>query len=217
MVRCDSENKYSFKGLDWKAPDLSTICFHTNRLLIRSFKLSDADDLFDAIEQCRTERNPWMAWAEITHSEKTKTIQYLSTKILNAKNLETVTGAGLAIINKADGKLIGSTGVHDIRRDTASCDIGFWIHAGYRKRGFATEACRRTIDWALSPQEKGGLGLRRARLFCAKENAASVSVISKLGIRKEAEMKDERWTKGIGCTTVLGWGVMADDWKLTPL
>ena len=217
MARCDSEVKWPAEGLGWRPPDLSSIRFESERLVVRNYELSDIQTVYEAINECRPELRPWMVWAEKSHREIAETAQYITAQIMNTRTPEKWDNVGLGVFLKDSGEFIGSTGVHDVRRDTASCETGYWIHVNHRRKGYATETCRRTIDWALAPQDRGGLGLRRVRIFCSKENEASVRVIEKLGIRKEVEMKDDYWIEGVGCTTRMGWGVMADEWKLTPL
>ena len=213
MARCDSEIKYPYEGLGWRPPDLTNIRFESERLLIRGYELSDVDAVYKAVNDCRPELRPWMPWADKDHLEPASTAQYITAQIMNTRKPETWVNVGLAIFLKETGEFIGGTGVHDVRRDTASCETGYWIVSKLTGNGYATEACRRTIDWALAPQDSNGLGLRRVRVFCSSHNIASMKVIEKLGIRKEVEMKDDYWIEGIGCSTRLGWGVMADEWN----
>jgi len=175
--------------------------------------LADVDAVFRAINSCRDDLLPWLPWAKTQHHEPASTAQYISTQILNATGRGVADHIGLGVFLKETGAFIGGSGVQDIRTDTASCETGYWIHREHTNAGYATEACRRTIGWALCPQDQGGLGLRRVRIFCSSENAASIRVIEKLGIRKEVEMKDDYWVDGFGCTTRLGWGVLADEWE----
>ncbi len=212
MARCDSEIKYPQEGLGWRPPDLTKIRFESDRLIIRAYELTDVDAVYNAVNTCRPELRPWMPWAAADHLEPASTAQYITTQIMNTRKPDTWVNVGLGIFHKDTGEFMGGTGVHDVRRDTASCETGYWIVTPHTGKGYATEACKRTIDWALAPQDKQGLGLRRVRIFCSQHNIASVKVIEKLGIRKEVEMKDDYWIEGIGCTTRLGWGVMADEW-----
>lgn len=212
MARCDSENKYPKEGLGWRPPDLTQIRFETDRLVIRAYELSDVPEVHAAVKACRDRLHPWMAWAKHDHRDEVETTQYIVKQIMNARKPETWDNVGLGIFLKEGGAFIGATGVHDVRRDTASCETGYWIHVDHQGQGYATEACRACISWALTPQTVGGLGLRRVRIFCSKENAASVRVIEKLGVRKELEMPEDYWVEGIGLTTRMGWGVLASEW-----
>jgi len=213
MAQCDSEKKYPLEGLGWRPPDLTTIRFESDRLLIRSYELSDVEEVFTAVNDCRSDLMPWMPWSDKSHLEPASTAQYITEQIMSTRKPETWNSVGLGVFLKDTGEFIGGSGVHDVRRDTASCETGYWIHTKYTGKGYATEACRRNIDWALSPQDNNGLGLRRVRIFCSANNPGSVRVIEKLGIRKEVEMPGDYWIDGHGCTTRLGWGVMADEWS----
>lgn len=212
MARCASEIRYPSEGLGWRPPDLKAIRFETPRLVIRGYELGDAPSVFEAVAQSRPTLTPWMPWANKAHLEPASTMQYITEQIMNTRSPDTWNNVGLGIFLKDSGAFVGGSGVHDVRRDTASCETGYWIRTGFTGKGYATEACRANISWALRPQTDHGLGLRRVRIFCSKENAASVRVIEKLGIRKELEMPDDSWLEGLGLTTRLGWGVLASEW-----
>ena len=161
MARCDSEIKYPYEGLGWRPPDLTNIRFESERLLIRGYELSDVDAVYKAVNDCRPELRPWMPWADKDHLEPASTAQYITAQIMNTRKPETWVNVGLAIFLKETGEFIGGTGVHDVRRDTASCETGYWIVSNHtEERATRPRRVGRTIDWALAPQDRGGLGLQ---------------------------------------------------------
>jgi RimJ/RimL family protein N-acetyltransferase len=113
---------------------------------------------------------------------------------------------------KGTGELVGGSGIHDIRRDTASCETGYWVAKNHTRNGYAEEACRRTISWAMQDQERGGMGLRRVRIYCSDQNEASSQLITKLCITPEVMQRDDYFVEGVGCTNRLGWGVLRHEW-----
>ncbi len=132
--------------------------------------------------------------------------------MLNLANSKTFKEVGTAIFDKKTNRFLGGSGIHDVRSDTASCETGYWIRKDATGQGYATEACARTISWALTPQSAGGLGLHRVRIYCSDANAPSIKTVEKLNITKEVHQRKDYCIDTLGPTDRLGWGVMADEW-----
>ncbi|MEM1071333.1 MAG: GNAT family N-acetyltransferase [Planctomycetota bacterium] len=213
MTRCASENERPSEGLGWRAPSPILASFETPRLLIRPLALTDLDALFDVIAASRDYLYPWVTWAEKGHRTKAQTAGFIAEQAIVLEKPDTFTAITLAVTLRETGAIVGGTGIHDVRRDTASAETGYWIAADHAGLGYATEACRHTISWALRPQEAGGMGLARIRIYCSDRNEASKHVIEKLRIRKEVEQRADYWLDTLGATTRLGWGVLADEWN----
>jgi RimJ/RimL family protein N-acetyltransferase len=211
MTRCSSEAIYPCEGLGWRPPSPIQAVLDTPRLVIRPYVLEDVAEVHAVVGANRDYLDPWMPWARRDHEIPSGTARYVSEKILDLRRGWPISAIGLAITERSSGRFIGGTGVHDIRPDTASCETGYWIAADAAGRGYAGEACRRTISWALA-QQPAGLGLRRVRLYCSGANARSVRVIEKLGIAREVTQRGDYWVEGHGCTDRLGWGVLAEEW-----
>jgi [ribosomal protein S5]-alanine N-acetyltransferase len=61
-----------------------------------------------------------------------------------------------------------------------TAEIGFLLHRRHWGKGFATEASRAVLEWALClPQ------IQRVRATCDTENAASIRVLEKIGMKRE--------------------------------
>ncbi len=213
MTHCASENLFPADGLGWKAPDPLTCTLESDRLIIRSYRLEDAQEVFDAINDSRDGHLlPWMPWCKDNHRTLESTTKYICEQSLALGNPATFNNVGTGIFCKDTGRFLGGSGVHDIRKDTASCETGYWIRRDAIGNGYAREACARTISWALGSQTKGGLGLRRVRIYTSDKNEASSKLIEKLDITAEVHQRDDYYIEGIGCTTRLGWGVLASEW-----
>jgi RimJ/RimL family protein N-acetyltransferase len=69
----------------------------------------------------------------------------------------------------------------EIRRDkdaVAAYEIGYWIGAPYRGRGFATEAAQLALAWAARHLPPGRVGA-----YVDAENVASRRVLANCGMR----------------------------------
>ena len=62
-------------------------------------------------------------------------------------------------------------------------EIGYGVHGAHRNRGYATEAVRALVAWALGQE-----GVTRVTARCDPENAASVRVLEKAGLEREGEV-----------------------------
>lgn len=96
----------------------------------------------------------------------------------NARKMDVVDGiVCLGAFEKATGALVGAAGAgrHD---DLGETEVFYSISPEYRRRGYATEACRGVTDWAFArfslPLIIGTAGV---------ENAASRRILEKCGYR----------------------------------
>lgn len=76
------------------------------------------------------------------------------------------------------GQLDISNIVHGVLR---SCTVGYWVDVAVAGRGIATTALALAIDHCFT-----AVGLHRVEVDIRPENAASLRVVEKLGLRREA-------------------------------
>ncbi len=213
MTQCAQESNFPVSGLNWTPPDPLRCDLESERLIIREYQLSDAHNLFDAINDSRDGHLlPWMAWCKENHRTLESTTKYVCEQMLAMSTPITFNNVGTGIFCKDSGRLLGGSGVHDVRKDTASCETGYWIRRDAIGNGYAREACARTISWALGTQSKGGLGLNRVRIYCSADNTPSKKLIERLNVRQEVHQREDYYIESIGLTDRIGWGVHADEW-----
>lgn len=70
--------------------------------------------------------------------------------------------------------------------DMGSVEIGYGIDPAFRRRGYATEAVGRLVDWALQQP-----GCRMVTAWTDKNNAASARVVQKVGMLMARETADQ--------------------------
>jgi ribosomal-protein-alanine N-acetyltransferase len=90
------------------------------------------------------------------------------------------TGFGLLRVDrKADGLPIGICGL--IKRDTLpDVDLGFAFLPAHRGQGYAAEAARAAVDHA-----RDDLALKRLVAIASPDNAASLKLLERLGMKHE--------------------------------
>ena len=211
MTHCHSETDTGL-GESWKAPRPVSVNIQTPRLTLRPFELAEAQALFDAISADRSTLAPWVPWAARDHHALHQTVLYIAKQLEALRDPDSAKGLGLGVFDRVTGELLGGHGFHDVRSDTASCEVGYWMRSTRRGQGITTEATAHLLSWLFTRQARGGMGLKRVRIYCSAENAASSKVPTKLGLVEEVRQRRDYFVEGFGPTDRLGWGVLADEW-----
>ena len=104
---------------------------------------------------------------------------------------------GFAIIHRIDNKLIGTCGFPGPPDSNGAAEIAYGIAPAYQGRGYATEAAKFLIEFAIKD--------RRVKIICAHtlaETNASTRVLEKCGLTKVGNAVDAenglavwRWEK----------------------
>lgn len=103
----------------------------------------------------------------------------------------------------ADGELVGMIGLHHItdHHSGAHAELGYWVTAAARGKGYLTEAARAVVDWGFSE-----LGLVRIRWQAVAGNIPSARAARALGFRYEGLQRqaltsprgrDDGWIAGL--------------------
>jgi RimJ/RimL family protein N-acetyltransferase len=86
-------------------------------------------------------------------------------------------------------------------------EIGFIFHPDHQGRGYATEAAAAVLAIAF-----GAYGLHRVFGRLEARNVASARVLEKLGMRREAHLRENEWIKG-EWQSELVYAVLAREWR----
>lgn len=90
-------------------------------------------------------------------------------------------GSTLPFVVEHDGVLVGQLTVSGITRGSmCSASIGYWISEHVAGRGITPTAVALAVDHCFGP-----VGLHRVEVNIRPENAASLRVVQKLGLREE--------------------------------
>jgi RimJ/RimL family protein N-acetyltransferase len=111
----------------------------------------------------------------------------------------------LAIERKEDGKVIGLLGL--IRRGHEQGEIGWALGVEHRVQGYATEAARALMDYGFN-----SLGLHRIHADTNSDNPASWRVMERLGMRREAVLRDSVYENGQWLDRYI-YGMLVDEWR----
>lgn len=140
---------------------------NTERLVIRSFRTTDAEDVFE-----------WRSDPEVN-----KFMPYPCDESVNEvrQRIEEwiADGDKYAIELCETGKVIGDITLERTDEDEAY-EVGYNINRSFWRKGYATEALKGLLDWAYKE-----LGVHDFTAFYAKDNGASGRVLEKCGFAPE--------------------------------
>jgi ribosomal-protein-serine acetyltransferase len=114
--------------------------------------------------------------------------------------------AGLIRGIRLDGTLVGAVILRrmDVPRGTA--EAGCWLEPAAVGRGLVTRAARLLIDWAIRER-----GIHRVEWWVSAGNAPSIAVARRLGMHKEAALRQSYPYRGQRHDEEI-WSVLAPDW-----
>lgn len=156
----------------------------TQRLILRKISISDADDVFECARD--PEVAQYVTWE--AHKSIDDTIKYLAAMEENPKNKQLYPWA---IVNKADNKVMGGCAFMNWAPEQSRAEIGYMIGKKYWNKGYMTEALREVISFGFNK-----MGLNRIEALCMLDNAASVKVLEKVGMKFEGVLRQHLFAKG---------------------
>jgi len=180
----------------------------TERLILREFVGADWRDVLAYQSDPRYLR--FYPWWERTSED----VQEFVGRFVDWQMESPRIGFQLAIVLPATGQLIGNSGIRMAEANATEGDIGYELSPAHWGRGYATEAAGAMIDFGFRE-----LMLHRIFASCVAENDASVRVLEKLGMRREANLRENCWMKGRWWNTLL-YAILDREWqspRLTPV
>ncbi len=124
------------------------------------------------------------------------------------RNLEPgMTGQGFsfALELKETRTLVGHV-AFKMGEDGRQAEIGFTLARMYHRQGLAFEASAHVLDYLF-----GELELRRVSAIVDCENEKSISLLSRLGMRREGHFVENIWFKG-KWGSEYAYAVLRDEW-----
>ena len=154
----------------------------TARLNLREFVAADLDAVYAYSSDARVTR--YLFFGPRDHDS---TAEYLQ-ELLNSQLERPRTRFELAVEENASGKLIGACDLSIIESNVV--DVGYMLGVDHWGKGFATEIALALVDAAF-------FDLRADRVISTVDvnNAASIRVLEKIGMRWEAVYRKHRRAK----------------------
>jgi RimJ/RimL family protein N-acetyltransferase len=180
----------------------TAVMLQTPRLLLRPLTLADEDDVF--AYQSDPEVVRYIPWPVRTRDQVRAALERYAGL---TRMEETGDGILLAIVEKTSGTVIGQLNLSIASREDRHGEFGYVVSRAFGRRGFATEASARLLDYAFD-----ALDLHRATARIDARNVASAGVAQKLGLRCEAQFREDEWFKGEWTSTRI-YAILADEWR----
>lgn len=180
--------------------ELLTPTLRTDRLLLRPFAASDADDLTALMSDARVleywDSPPW--------TEPARAERFLERCRTMA---EQGSGIQVAVERLEDGAFLGWCLFVDWNATFRSARLGYCLTQTSWGHGYATEASRAVLTWAFD-----ALPLNRVQAECDTRNPASGRVLEKLGFVLEGTLRQDCIVDGVVSDSWV-YGLLAEDWQ----
>jgi RimJ/RimL family protein N-acetyltransferase len=153
------------------------ITLETARTRLRRVRLDDAPFILELLND--------PGWLRFIGDKNVRTLDDARRYIADGPMaMVAKTGFGLDVVeSKEDGAAMGICGL--IRRDGLDdVDLGFALLARYRGMGYAGEAARATLELG-----RGNFGIARIVAITSPDNADSVRLLERLGMRIERRIR----------------------------
>ena len=174
----------------------------TARLLLRPYTDSDFDDLY-AI-QSRPDVTRYLYWGP---RNRTEVGESLAQRMRLTGFTEEGDGLTLAVVLPEAGRVIGDVLLQWTSREHRQGEIGYIFHPDYGGKGYATEAAEVMLEIGFE-----GLGVHRICGRLDGRNAASARVLARLGMRREAHLRQNELVKGQWTDEVI-YAILAEEWQ----
>ena len=160
--------------------------FETERLVARCPRAGDGAALFAAVKESLAVLREFpasMAWAM---HEPSASLSESYCREAHAKFLVRADMPFLAF-RRDTGEMVCATGLHRPDWNVPRFEVGFWRRTSARSQGFATEAVRGLLAFALTR-----LGARRLEALADDLNVASCALCERVGMTLEGTLRHER-------------------------
>ena len=112
----------------------------------------------------------------------------------------------IAIALKETGMLAGDCALKIDEHDERQAEIGYTLARAYQGKGIAAEAVSRVLDYAFRTLE-----LHRVIAITDCENAASIALLERLGLRRDGHFIQNVWFKGKWADEYL-YAILQHEW-----
>ena len=168
----------------------------TERLLLRSFSLEDADDVFAYAAD-----GEWARYVPIPYPyQRSDAEEFVARSVLTPWDVHPV----FAIV--LDDRVVGSVDL-SIERDDLTASLAYAIGRDYWGRGLMPEATHSVIDWGFRCH-----GLARVWTTADARNLRSLRVLEKLGMTREGLLRSHRVLRDERVDRVY-YGLLRQEWE----
>lgn len=150
------------------------------RIIVRPFRPGDGTQVWDAVQESREHILPWLPWGDKhkTPEETEEFVRRCQAKWILREDL------AMGIWERSTQQFLGGSGLHRIKWDVPSFEIGYWLRKSAEGHGYMTEAVKLITALAF-----GRLSANRLEILAAVDNHRSTAIPRKLGFTQEATLR----------------------------
>ncbi len=174
----------------------------TERLLLRPFVESDLDAILDL--ESRPDVVHYLPWDVM---DRDAAAAHLVKRLGQGAIDETSSAMVLAAVVPPDDRLIAEFMLRVTDEASRRGEIGWTVHPDAQGLGYATEGARAMLRLGFQD-----LGLHRIHAGADSRNAASLRVMDKLGMRREAEFREYELAKGEWVDETI-YAILESEWR----
>lgn len=174
----------------------------TARLVLRPYEPSDLafiTDLMGREDVCR-----YLPWPPMRPDQARAKLEQRLAQTGVAPEHEAMVPAA---VEAATGRVVGEFMLRARSSEPGNGEIGWSVHPEFQGRGFATEGARELLRVGFED-----LGLHRIRAGADPRNVASIRVMERLGMRREAHLVQSEHIKGEWVDEVI-YAILESEWR----
>jgi RimJ/RimL family protein N-acetyltransferase len=172
------------------------------RVVVRPYRESDAQALYEAVAESRDHLRPWMPFADehqTVDESRHWIIQQMAHWILRDDLM-------LSIWEQESDRYLGGTGLYPHNWEIGYFEIGYWIRAFAEGHGYIAESVRLVTDYAFD-----NLKANRIEIRCDELNARSAAIPNRLGYVLEGRLRNHLATSDGRLRTTLIFSLIPED------
>jgi RimJ/RimL family protein N-acetyltransferase len=153
------------------------------RIIVRPYRESDAQSLFEAVAESRDHLRPWLPFAD-EHQTIEESRDWILHQVANWVLREDLQ---VGVWESVTNRYLGGSGLYPHSWESRYFEIGYWLRAFATGHGYITEAVQLLIDYAFT-----ALAATRVEIRCDERNVRSAAVARRLGFVQEARLRNEQ-------------------------
>lgn len=175
----------------------------TDRLVLRCPEVADTEIAHEGVLESIDALRPWMPWVEDDPVSLRRRVEDVRRMRAGFDRGEDNT---YFVFDRKDGRFVGGMGLHQ-RVGPLALELGYWIRVGRQGSGLACEGAAALLRAAFDAMRAHHVEIR-----IEPENAASRAVVAKLGVPREATLR-ERFPRGGALRDVEVYTAFAADFE----
>jgi RimJ/RimL family protein N-acetyltransferase len=159
----------------------SDLEFSDGLVLIRPYRLDDADAIYEAVRESIPDLSPWVSWCHAYYSmEEAKFFLKAQAEWWKEGSVY-----NFAITDAEGGGFLGGCVLNRIDRTNRIANLSYWVRSSRTRQGVASAASLLAARFGFEE-----LGLNRIEIVAATSNVARLRVAEKLSATREGILRN---------------------------